>query len=115
VFCTPGLSGGNGSNGSVGYAVQTAVNGGFELLIFVPRTARSHDLRLSFRPGTCTGPWCKADSVWVRSRDLRQASYSQARNTFQLINTAPSAPVMNGVGPLSLGRNSGLKSKEIGT
>jgi hypothetical protein len=27
----------NGGNGGVGYAVQMAVNGGSELLIFVPR------------------------------------------------------------------------------
>jgi hypothetical protein len=30
---------GNGGNGSAGYAVQTAVNGGSELLIFVPPKA----------------------------------------------------------------------------
>ena len=28
----------------VGYAVRTAVNGGSELLIFVPRAAHGHDL-----------------------------------------------------------------------
>ena len=33
------------------YAVQTAVNGGSKLLIFVPRAAHSHDLSLSFVPG----------------------------------------------------------------
>ena len=38
----------NGRNGWVGYAVRTAVNGGSELLIFVPRAAHSHDL-LSLR------------------------------------------------------------------
>jgi hypothetical protein len=31
-------------NGGVAYAVQTAVNGGSELLIFVPPAAHSHDL-----------------------------------------------------------------------
>jgi hypothetical protein len=36
------------SGGSAGYAVQTAVNGGSELLIFVPQTAPSHDCSLSF-------------------------------------------------------------------
>ena len=30
-----------------GYAVQTAVNGGSELLIFVPRAAHAHELSLS--------------------------------------------------------------------
>ena len=34
----------NGRNGGVAYAVQTAVNGGSELLIFVPRAAHRHDL-----------------------------------------------------------------------
>src|SRR5215210_5092040 len=31
-------------------------------------------------------------------RDLRHASFSQARSTFHLINTASSTPVMNGLG-----------------
>ena len=34
----------NASSGWVGYAVQTAGNGGSELLIFVLRAAHSHDL-----------------------------------------------------------------------
>jgi hypothetical protein len=34
----------------------------------------------------------------LAERDLRQASFSQARSTFQLINTASSTPVMNGLG-----------------
>jgi hypothetical protein len=37
----------NGRNGGVEYAVQTAVNGGSELLIFVARVAHSHELSLS--------------------------------------------------------------------
>jgi hypothetical protein len=41
----------NGRNGSVAYAVQTAVNGGLELLIFVPQAAHTHDLSLSFAAG----------------------------------------------------------------
>jgi hypothetical protein len=35
----------------VAYAVQTAVNGGSELLIFVSRAAHSHDLSFSFVAG----------------------------------------------------------------
>jgi len=40
---------GEGTSGMVGgeYAVQTVVNGGSELLIFVPRAAHSTDLQLS--------------------------------------------------------------------
>jgi hypothetical protein len=34
----------------------------------------------------------------LAEQDLRQASFSQARSTFQLINTASSTPVMNGLG-----------------
>jgi hypothetical protein len=34
----------NGRNDGVAYAVRTAVNGGSELLIFVPSVANSHDL-----------------------------------------------------------------------
>jgi hypothetical protein len=37
----------NGRNGGVAYAVQAVVNGGSELLIFVPRAAHSYDLTLS--------------------------------------------------------------------
>ena len=39
----------NGRNGGVAYAVDTAVNGGPRLLIFVPRAA--HDLSLTFLAG----------------------------------------------------------------
>jgi hypothetical protein len=35
-------------NGGVASVVQTAVDGGSELLIFVPRAAHRHDLSLSF-------------------------------------------------------------------
>jgi hypothetical protein len=35
----------------VGSVVRTAVNAGSELLIFVPGTAHSHDLSLSFVAG----------------------------------------------------------------
>ena len=53
------------SNGSAGYAVQTAVKGGSELLIFVPRAAHSYDWSSSFvagagRPiplGVCIETW----------------------------------------------------------
>ena len=38
----------NGMNGGVASVVQTAVEGGSELLIFVPRAAHRHDLSLSF-------------------------------------------------------------------
>jgi hypothetical protein len=38
----------NGGSGGVGYAVQTAGNGGSKLLIFDRRAAHSHDLPLSF-------------------------------------------------------------------
>jgi hypothetical protein len=37
----------NGRNGGVEYAVQTAANGGSELLIFVARVAHSRELSLS--------------------------------------------------------------------
>jgi hypothetical protein len=41
----------NGGNGGVACAVQTAVNGGLELLIFVLRAAHRDDLSLSFVAG----------------------------------------------------------------
>jgi hypothetical protein len=34
----------------------------------------------------------------LAERDPRQASFSQARSTFQLINTALNTPIMNGLG-----------------
>jgi hypothetical protein len=39
----------NGRNGGVAYAVQTAGNGGSELLIFIPRADHSHDLKVEAR------------------------------------------------------------------
>jgi hypothetical protein len=41
----------NGRNGGVGYAVRTAVSGGSELVIFVPRAAHSHNLSGIFGAG----------------------------------------------------------------
>jgi hypothetical protein len=48
-----------GSSGGVGHAVQTTVNGGSELLIYVPRAAHSRDRDLAknqhAQPGVIPG------------------------------------------------------------
>ena len=45
----------SGRNGLTGYAVQTAVNAGSKLLIFVRRAARSRELSLPFVAGDADG------------------------------------------------------------
>jgi hypothetical protein len=44
------------------YAVQTAVNGGSELLIFVPRAAHSHELSLT--SSLMTGQFLPIQTLW---------------------------------------------------
>jgi hypothetical protein len=50
------------------------------------------------QPGGHEVPFTWKVLLTLAERDLRQALFSQARSTFQLINTASSMPVMNGPG-----------------